>query len=211
MRLDNSVLTTLNIFPLEKVRDKVSSIFGLLNTTITAGIGERLLRRWLRQPLVSAEEINRRLDIVEIFVEENEVREDVRNNALKGIIDIEKYVRRLEGKSKFRLQDLYVMYQTVKKLEPILELLRSVSHEKRPILDSMFVEPLSDLIGSFGPFLQKTESVIDAKSLSLSPPEFNVAPTFDEGLKEIAERKDEAYDAIAHIYDIVGFSLSFHS
>ena len=103
------------------------------------------------------------------------------------------------------------MYQTVKKLEPILELLRSVSHEKRPILDSMFVEPLSDLIGSFGPFLQMTESVIDAKSLSLSPPEFNVAPTFDEELKEIAERKDEAYDAIAHIYDIVGFSLSFHS
>ena len=144
-------------------------------------------------------------------MEENEVREDVRNNALKGIIDIEKYVRRLEGKSKFRLQDLYVMYQTVKKLEPILELLRSVSHEKRPILDSMFVEPLSDLIGSFGPFLQMTESVIDAKSLSLSPPEFNVAPTFDEELKEIAERKDEAYDAIAHIYDIVGFSLSFHS
>lgn len=63
MRLDKSALSTLNIFPVDRVRDKVSrfvldcsiipSIFGLLNCTVTAGIGERLLRRWLNQPLVS--------------------------------------------------------------------------------------------------------------------------------------------------------------
>ena len=122
MRLDSSVLTTLNVFPLEKVKDKVSSIFGLLNVTVTAGMGERLLRRWLRQPLVNVDEINQRLDLVELFKEEDELREELRDNALKGIVDVEKYVRRLERKARFRLQDLYVMYLTVKKLEPILVL-----------------------------------------------------------------------------------------
>ena len=122
MRLDSSVLTTLNVFPLEKVKDKVSSIFGLLNVTVTAGMGERLLRRWLRQPLVNVDEINQRLDLVELFKEEDELREALRDNALKGIVDVEKYVRRLERKARFRLQDLYVMYLTVKKLEPILVL-----------------------------------------------------------------------------------------
>lgn len=120
MRLDSSALTTLNVFPLEKVKDKVSSIFGLLNVTVTTGMGERLLRRWLRQPLVNADEINQRLDIVELFVDEYEIREELRETALKGIVDVEKYVRRLERKVRFRLQDLYVMYLTVKKLDPIL-------------------------------------------------------------------------------------------
>jgi hypothetical protein len=48
-----------------------------------------------------------------------------------------------------------------------------------------------------------TEQVIDSKSLSLSPPEFNVAPTFDEGLKDIAAKKNEAYNEIARIFDMV--------
>ena len=47
MRLDNSALLTLNIFPTDKVKDHTSSIFGLLNSTVTAGMGERLLIRWL--------------------------------------------------------------------------------------------------------------------------------------------------------------------
>lgn len=204
MRLDSSALSTLNIFPLEKVKDKVSSIFGLLNVTITAGMGERLLRRWLRQPLVRAEEINQRLDLVELFSEEHGLRDELRGTALKGIIDIDKYVRRLENKTRFRLQDLYVMYQTVKKLNPILDCLRMCNHAKKEVLTTAFISPLEDLITAFEPFIQLTERVIDAKSLALSPPEFNIAPDFDESLREIANRKNEAYDEIARIFDMVG-------
>ena len=203
MRLDSSALSTLNIFPLEKVKDKVSSIFGLLNVTITAGMGERLLRRWLRQPLVRAEEINQRLDLVELFSEEHGLRDELRGTALKGIIDIDKYVRRLENKTRFRLQDLYVMYQTVKKLNPILDCLRTCDHAKKEVLTTAFISPLEDLITAFEPFIQLTERVIDAKSLALSPPEFNIAPDFDESLREIANRKNEAYDEIARIFDMV--------
>lgn len=111
---------TLNIFPAEKIKDKVSSIFGLLNNTITAGMGERLLRRWLRQPLVSTEEINKRLDVVQLFMEETDMRSELRTNCLKGIIDVEKMSRRLENRVRFRLQDLYVMYQAVSKLDSII-------------------------------------------------------------------------------------------
>ena len=120
MRLDNSALLTLNIFPTDKVKDHTSSIFGLLNSTVTAGMGERLLSRWLHQPLVSCDEINQRLDLVELFSEESDIRYELRNNCLKGIIDVEKLSRRLETKVHFRLQDLYVMYQAVSKLNIIL-------------------------------------------------------------------------------------------
>ncbi len=76
-------------------------------------------------------------------------------------------------------------------------------HKNRSVLDTVFIEPLEELIGAFSPFLQMTEQVIDSKSLSLSPPEFNVAPTFDEGLKDIAAKKNEAYNEIARIFDMV--------
>ena len=83
-------------------------------------MGERLLSRWLHQPLVSCDEINQRLDLVELFSEESDIRYELRNNCLKGIIDVEKLSRRLETKVHFRLQDLYVMYQAVSKLNMIL-------------------------------------------------------------------------------------------
>lgn len=120
MRLDSTALMTLNIFPMENVKDKVSSIYGLLNNTVTAGMGERLLQRWLRQPLVSLKEINSRLDVVELFCEESDLRSNLRNNCLKGIIDVEKMSRRLENRVRFRLQDLYVMYKAVSKLDSII-------------------------------------------------------------------------------------------
>ena len=120
MRLDSSALMTLNIFPAEKSKDRTSSIFGLLNNTVTAGMGERLLRRWLSQPLVSLDEINKRLDVVQLFMEETDTRAELRNNCLKGIIDVDKISRRLERRVRFQLKDLYVMYQAVNKLDSII-------------------------------------------------------------------------------------------
>ena len=83
-------------------------------------MGERLLRRWLCQPLLSPVEINKRLDLVQLFVDETPTREELRSTCLKGIVDIDKLIRRLEQKIRFRLQDLYVLFQAVRKLEPIL-------------------------------------------------------------------------------------------
>ena len=48
------------------------------------------------------------------------IKEEDLTNTAKGIIDVEKLSRRLETKVHFRLQDLYVMYQAVSKLNMIL-------------------------------------------------------------------------------------------
>ena len=72
------------------------------------------------------------------------------------------------------------------------------------MLEAAFIQPLEDLIAAFAPFVEMTEQVIDQKSLSLSPPEFNVAPSFDDNLREIAEKRNAAYEEIARIFDIVG-------
>ena len=131
MRLDSSALTTLNIFPLDKSHDSTSrfffasfsfhpSLFGLLNHTLTAGMGERLLRRWLCQPLISVDRINARLDLVELFLNDVSLRNELRLGCLKGLVDVEKLAQRLERRVRFRLQDLYMLNQGVSKLNRIL-------------------------------------------------------------------------------------------
>lgn len=130
MRLDSSALTTLNVFPLDKTKDSNSrfphfvspifSLFGLLNHTLTAGMGERLLRRWLCQPLVSVDRINARLDLVSLFFDAVSLRNELRTGCLKGLVDVEKLAQRLERRVRFRLQDLYVLSLAVSKLDRLL-------------------------------------------------------------------------------------------
>jgi DNA mismatch repair protein MutS len=68
------------------------SLLAVLDTTRTP-MGGRLLRRWLDAPLLSVEEINRRLDTVEALVAQSLPRADLRDT-LAGIGDIERLVAR---------------------------------------------------------------------------------------------------------------------
>ena len=53
-------------------------------------------------------------------IEDSDLRDTLRSNALRGIIDMEKMCRRLEHRVRFRLQDLYNMYQSICKLDDII-------------------------------------------------------------------------------------------
>lgn len=67
----------------------------------------------------------------------------------------------------------------------------------------MFIQPITELRDSFGPFIKMTDTVIDQKALLLSPPEFMISPSYNETLQGIAERRNQAYDEIARLFGIV--------
>jgi DNA mismatch repair ATPase MutS len=74
MKLDASALAALNLLPAPNgAGGKYGSLFGLLNRCKTAQ-GTRLLRVWLKQPLVNLWEIEKRQQLVEMFVEDTETR-----------------------------------------------------------------------------------------------------------------------------------------
>ena len=52
-----------------------------------------------------------------------------------------------------------------------------------------------------------TDKVIDQKALLMSPPEFMIAPSYNGTLQGIAERRNEAYDEIARLFDTVCFFI----
>lgn len=109
MRLDSAAMRALNVLESKTDANKNFSLFGLMNRTCTAGMGKRLLHMWLKQPLLDVNEINARLDIVQAFVDDTALRQDLRQH-LKRISDIERLMHNLE-KRRAGLQQIVKLYQ----------------------------------------------------------------------------------------------------
>lgn len=93
MALDKATLRNLEIT--ETLYDKKiqGSLLGILDKTHTA-MGSRKLRRWLREPLNNASEINARLDGVEELHNDLLIRNNIKEN-LKQIYDFERLTGRI--------------------------------------------------------------------------------------------------------------------
>lgn len=109
MRLDSAAMRALNVLESKTDANKNFSLFGLMNRTCTAGMGKRLLHMWLKQPLLDVNEINARLDLVQAFVEDTALRQDLRQH-LKRISDIERLMHNIE-KRRAGLQHIVKLYQ----------------------------------------------------------------------------------------------------
>lgn len=114
MRLDSAAMRALNVLESKTDANRNFSLFGLMNRTCTAGMGKRLLNRWLKQPLLDVIEINCRLDLVQAFVEDTALHHDLRQH-LKRISDIERLMHNLE-KRRASLQHIVKLYQAISTL-----------------------------------------------------------------------------------------------
>ncbi len=90
MTLDESTRRNLELTETIRSGEVKGSLLDVLDQTLTP-MGGRLLRRWLNQPLLDVEAINRRLDAVERFVGETaqrmELREQLRHIGDSGAVD----------------------------------------------------------------------------------------------------------------------------
>ena len=121
MILDNA--TRRNLELAQSIRDgsQKGTLLELLDETKT-GAGSRLLRKWILQPLLSKERIERRLDAVSELRDNLLLRRDCRD-LLKGIGDIERLVSRaVSGTGNARdLVSLQGALQTLPALQLALE------------------------------------------------------------------------------------------
>lgn len=88
MKLDSSASEAINLLPKPDHPSAFGSIFGILNKCKTK-MGSRLLERWLRQPLLNHEEINQRLDIVQVLKSSTILRNKLTNEVLRSIPDLD--------------------------------------------------------------------------------------------------------------------------
>jgi DNA mismatch repair protein MutS len=140
---------------LELVRDlgggTQNTLFSVLNRAVT-GMGERLLRRWLLAPLLDREEIERRLDLVELLFDEGLLRAELRE-FLKEIHDLERLAGRL-GAGRANPRDLLSLGQSLEKLPRLRELMErlraagpsEILEELAATLDRLSLEDLAELL-----------------------------------------------------------------
>ena len=94
MTLDAQTRRNLELFTAGRWESRQFSLLAALDDTRTA-MGGRLLRRWLGQPLLEKEELERRLDAVEHFFADAFRRSDARS-ILGNIADLERIVGRIQ-------------------------------------------------------------------------------------------------------------------
>ena len=122
MALDINARRNLEIT--EKMRDKSKkgTLLWVLDKTSTS-MGGRLLRRWLNDPLVDVDEINRRLNAVKELKDDIILRGEVIEN-LKKVYDIE----RLAGKMAYgnaNARDMVTLKNSLFKLPDVKQILKN--------------------------------------------------------------------------------------
>ena len=95
MGLDGFTIRNLEIFKSLSTQGTHGTLIDVLDQTITSG-GGRLLKQWMNKPLVDRKKINSRLDIVEAFYNDSDLRDEI-SKLLKQISDIERILGKINN------------------------------------------------------------------------------------------------------------------
>ncbi|KAL3277162.1 hypothetical protein HHI36_012514 [Cryptolaemus montrouzieri] len=195
VRLDNAALLALNIFPqsgsstledsvLTPNASKSSSVMGILNHCLT-NQGKRLLSQWIKQPLRDHNLINERLDVVQCFITNMELRTSLTKDCLTRLPDMLLLIKKLSSK-KATLQDCYRIYQTVSGAHHLINTLKTAENKH---VKTMLCDRICEIVCDLQKYLEMMEQVLDMDLVDRG--EFLVKHTFDEELKGLYEEKQK--------------------
>ena len=127
LKMDIHTKRNLELTETLRLKQRNYSLIWLLDKTKTA-MGSRMLKNFIENPLINKDEINRRLDTVEILLKEFILKNDLQN-LLFEVYDIE----RLSGRIAFgsaNARDLLQLKNSLKVLPQIKEILNKINFYK---------------------------------------------------------------------------------
>lgn len=129
MRIDSPAADAVNLLPKANDGSNITygSIYGVLNHCKTK-MGERMLERWLRQPLVDIEELRSRQNVVHAFKANTTLRATLQDSHLKGLVDLDAIGTKLQ-KQKGGLAEVFRLYMFAKSLPGLISTLQEINTE----------------------------------------------------------------------------------
>ncbi|KAI5296644.1 MutS-like protein [Ascosphaera acerosa] len=204
MRLDAAAVRALNLMPGPRDGSKNMSLYGLLDHCKTP-VGHRLLSQWLKQPLMSHDEIEKRQQLVEAFVNDTELRQTMQEDHLRSIPDLYRLAKKF-NKGVATLEDVVRLYQVVIRLPGIVNALEGVMDERyQAALEHQYINSLRNHANSFGKLAEMVETTVDLDALDRH--EFIIKPEFDDTLQVIKNKLDRLRDAMDEEHQDVGRDL----
>lgn len=148
--LDRSTMINLELFSTIREHDPRGSLLHVLDQTITA-MGGRMIKQWLKKPLLQKDHIEDRLESVQTFCNSPEVREQIRE-LCKQIPDIERLLSRLS----VNLGNARDLTNLKLSLETLLSVKRLLEQFNSPLLKSQ----AEDISRKLSEVIEKIQNVI---------------------------------------------------
>ncbi len=198
MKLDAAALKALNLMPGARDGSKNMSLYGLLNHCKTP-LGSRLLSQWLKQPLMSKDEIEKRQQLVEAFVNDTELRQTMQEEHLRSVPDLYRLAKRFQ-RNKANLEDVVRAYQVIIRLPGFVGTFEGVMDEAyRDPLDAAYTTKLRELSDSLVKLQEMVETTVDLDALDNH--EYIIKPEFDDSLRIIRKKLDRLRSDMDREYD----------
>jgi len=142
MTLDQATRRNLELTRTLRSHERKGSLLWVLDRTRTA-MGGRLMRLWIERPLLDASQINRRLDAVQDFVDDGELRLGVQE-CLEAVHDVQRLTGRI-GHGSAGGRDLVALKNSLSSIPRLKELI--VSRAKSATLQELgaAIDPCEDI------------------------------------------------------------------
>ncbi|CAH1428222.1 unnamed protein product [Lactuca virosa] len=198
MRLDSAAMRALNVMESKTDANKNFSLFGLMNRTCTAGLGRRLLHLWLKQPLLDVTEINKRLDLVQAFVEDTGFRQVLRQH-LKRIADIERLMRIIQ-KKRAGLLHVVKLYQSSIRVPYIKTAMEGYNGEFASLIKERYMDRLNFWTNDehLNKFIGLVEVSVDLDQLENG--EYMISPGYDSQLSALKDEQESLEQQIHNLH-----------
>ncbi|KAF8966003.1 MutS-like protein, partial [Entomortierella lignicola] len=208
MKLDASAVRALNLMPgPQDGANKSMSLYGLLNKCKTTQ-GGRMLGQWLKQPLMDIAAIEKRQTMVEAFVLDSELRQNLQETHLKMIPDLHRLAKRFQ-RGVASLQDVVRAYQVVIRLPGLVGALSSCetgSPEHKEMLDSEFTTRLEEYTNNLQKLQDLVETTIDLEAVDRH--EYMIKAEFDQSLKILRGKMEDVKETMEKEHSRVADELN---
>ncbi|KAG0232385.1 MutS-like protein [Actinomortierella wolfii] len=208
MKLDASAVRALNLMPgPNDGSNRSMSLYGLLNKCKTSQ-GGRMLGQWLKQPLMSVSEIEKRQTLVEAFTLDAEMRQSLQEDHLKAFPDLHRLAKRFQ-RGVASLQDVVRVYQVVVRLPGLESVLKACSTgfaHHLELLQSEFTHPFAEYSDSLGKLQELVETTIDLDAVDNH--EYLIKAEFDSSLQDLRTKMESLKAMMDREHKRVGAELN---